>query len=89
MLEDPNYRREHLEIEIKVSILGHQTESPLRRVILLIRALKDVFKNQHIAVDELVWDVSVVIIHILGLKGKYKKVLSQLCLTIEDNFSHP
>ena len=88
MFEDPYYRWEYLEVEIKVSILGHQTESPLRRVILVIRALKDVFKDQHIAVDELIWDFRVVIIHILGLKGKYKEVLSQLCLTIEDHFRH-
>ena len=67
MFEDPDYRREHLEVEIKVSILGHQTESPLSCVILLIRPLKDVFKYQHIAVDELIRDVRVVIIHILGL----------------------
>jgi len=89
VFKDPNYSREHLEVEIKVSILGHQTESPLRSVILLIWAFKYVFKNQHIAVDKLIWDVSVVIIHILGLKCKYKEILSQLCLTIEDNFSHP
>jgi hypothetical protein len=67
VFEDPDYRREHLEVEIKVSILGHQTESPLSCVILLIRPLKDVFKYQHIAVDELIRDVRVVIIHILGL----------------------